>query len=131
MDNQLASDRVLAKIDRLQPTGIICCGMAEKRSQMTVESQATRGEKILPTTVDLDRLMTQLAVTAISHDAGDFVCNHLYYTVLQYLRDRQWPLPCLFVHIPLLNEQNLAPILVDFMTICQELEGRESPLVNR
>lgn len=122
VENQLASDRVLAAIETLQPTGIICCGMAEKRSQLTLESQATRGKDILPTTVNLDKLVAKLAVTAISNDAGDFVCNYLYYSVLEYLNRQNLPIPCLFVHVPPIDSDNLAPILADFTIVCQELE---------
>ena len=121
VENQLASDRVLAEIETLQPTAIICCGMAEKRSQLTVESQASRGKGILPTTANLEKLVTKLAVTAISDDAGDFVCNHLYYSVLEYLNRRNLSTPCLFVHVPLLDAENLAPTIADFMAICLQL----------
>ncbi|MDY6936817.1 MAG: peptidase C15 [Cyanobacteriota bacterium] len=122
VDNKLATDRTIAAIEQLQPTGILCCGMAEKRSRLTLESQATRGEEILPTTVDLDTLLPKLAVTEISHDAGDFVCNHLYYTLLEYLHDRNSNIPCLFVHVPLLDANNLAPIVDDFTIVCREIE---------
>ena len=122
VENQLATDRVLAAIETRQPTGIICCGMAEKRSQLTVESQATRGKDTLPTTVNLEKLVAKLTVTAISDDAGDFVCNYLYYSVLEYLHRRNLSTPCLFVHVPLFDAGNLAPIIADFTVICQELE---------
>lgn len=36
-----ASDLAIAKITQLQPDVVICCGMAESRSQLTVEAAAT------------------------------------------------------------------------------------------
>ena len=58
VDIELARNRVLEKIAQLQPDKIICCGMAESRQSLTVESQANRicidgEENILPTQVDL------------------------------------------------------------------------------
>src|SRR5271163_727295 len=36
----------------------------------------------------------------VSRSAGGFVCNHLYFGALQYLRDEGWATPALFVHLP-------------------------------
>jgi pyroglutamyl-peptidase len=36
----------------------------------------------------------------VSRNAGGFVCNHLYFGALQYLRDKGNPTPAVFVHLP-------------------------------
>lgn len=122
VDFQLASQDVIAKLDGLQPDLVICCGMAERRSRLTVESNGNRQAHVLQTTVDVDRLVEGLAITDVSHDAGAFVCNDLYYSVLQHISDRHLACQCLFVHVPLLNEMNLMPIVKDFLTIVQLLQ---------
>ncbi len=121
VDVQLASDRVIAKIAEINPDAIICCGMAESRTNLTVESTATCGDVELKSTINLEELLMGLSLTQISHDAGKFVCEGLYYSVLQYLSDRQLQIPCIFVHIPLLNANNLTNIIADFNLIIQKL----------
>ena len=59
--------------------------------------------------------------TYISHDAGNFVCNQLYYSVLQHIQAKPQLHQCLFIHVPLLNENNLATIGQDFAAIVQKL----------
>jgi pyroglutamyl-peptidase len=42
VDIELASKSVISKIAELQPDIIICCGMAESRSQLTIEAKQAR-----------------------------------------------------------------------------------------
>jgi pyroglutamyl-peptidase len=74
VDIDRASKLVIDRIDRIEPDLVICCGMAERRQQLTIESCATFGDKIRHTSVNLDTLVSQLTKTTISHDAGKFVC---------------------------------------------------------
>ncbi|MFB2938438.1 peptidase C15 [Aerosakkonemataceae cyanobacterium BLCC-F154] len=126
VDIHQASDLVLAHINQLNPDLIISCGMAEKRSILTIESQARRENDLIKTWVNLPQLTTGLKVTDISHDAGKFVCEGLYYSLLKHLRDRDLQTPCIFVHVPLLSSQNLLDIKSDFSEIINRLLIRES-----
>ncbi len=121
VDITLASHRVLSQIQQLQPNGIICCGMAEKRNQLTVESNATFAAFSIKTSVNLEQLISGLSVTKISNDAGKFVCEGLYYNVLKHLRDRSLNVPCIFVHVPVLTHDNSSKIIADFTSIIQRL----------
>ncbi|GET41187.1 pyroglutamyl-peptidase I family protein [Microseira wollei] len=121
VDVSLASHRVLNHIQELQPHGIICCGMAEKRRQLTVESNATFAASSIKTSVNLERLVAGLSATNISHNAGKFVCEGLYYYVLKHLRDRSLTVPCIFLHVPLLTHDNSPKIIADFALIIQRL----------
>ena len=124
-----ASSLVIAKIRELQPDVIICCGMAEKNIKLTIESQATFQANTLKTTVDLENLLSDLTDTVISNDAGKFVCEGLYYSVLNELQSRQIASRsinnnnsrCVFVHVPLLTPDNLPVIVEDFRLILQKL----------
>lgn len=122
VDRQIALDRVIHMLEQLQPAGILCCGMAEIRTQMQVEVQAVCGDRVLQTPVNVADVVARLQVTGMSNDAGRFVCNDLYYGILDYIRHRQLPIASLFVHIPLLTPENSPKILSDFLTICQSLE---------
>ncbi|MBO1054767.1 MAG: peptidase C15 [Dolichospermum sp. DET73] len=143
VDVQLASSLVIAKINELQPDYIICCGMAASRSQLSVEvlasststlpvestnsadilPQESRNspENILQTRVDLEKLLVGTAAVEISYDCGKFVCEGLYYSVLDYLHQSQLSIKCIFVHVPIFNPENLPKIIADFILIMNNL----------
>ena len=88
--------------------------MAEGRSQLNVESRAVRDGHVLRTGLDLEKLTRGLPMTEISHDAGTFVCNALYYSMLQHLQSLAGEHHCLFVHVPVVTEENRAALVSDF-----------------
>jgi pyroglutamyl-peptidase len=121
VDVQLASSRVIAKIKQLQPDYVICCGMAQSRTLLSVEAVAERSETVLQTSVNLAELVVGTAAVEISYDCGKFVCEGLYYSVLDYFQQSQLSIPCIFVHVPVLNQENLNSILTDFVLIINKL----------
>ncbi|WP_017654698.1 hypothetical protein [Fortiea contorta] len=121
VDVELASERVIAKIKELQPDYIICCGMAAKRTQLSLEACASWGESFLHTQVDLAQLVWGARAIEISYDCGKFVCEGLYYSVLDYLGQSQLKADCIFVHVPVLHQENLMDILKDFLLIINKL----------
>ncbi|UZQ55098.1 peptidase C15 [Trichothermofontia sichuanensis B231] len=152
VDFELAPAQVIAKIQAVQPKMVVCCGMAEDREQLHIETQAISENGILHTTIDCTALIADLQLTVLSQDAGRFVCNHLYYQVLHYLRTFPSPLPpvsapqtiapdqavqstqgtnfpvpgtrhCIFVHVPVLIPNNQDQIVSDFLTILHRLQS--------
>lgn len=119
----LAPQQVIAEMDALQPDFVICCGMAESRQDLTLESNGKHQEDVLWTAIDLDRLLEKLVTPKVSHDAGTFVCNHLYYAVLKHIQSQQSSCQCLFIHVPILSETNHPSILKDFLVILQRLSS--------
>ncbi len=117
VDVEKASKQVIATIDKIKPDAIICCGMAEGRKMLTVESNARWKGDCLSTTVNLPQLIAGLSHTAISDDAGQFVCEGLYYHVLNYINQSSLSSSCIFVHIPILTETNQGLILKDMELI--------------
>ena len=122
VDFQLAPEKVLSVVEILQPDLIVCCGMAEKRSRLTVEANGKHQGEILYTSIPLKPLVEQTQSTTISHNTGRFVCNYLYYSVLKYIQLHQLKTQCLFVHVPPLNVENLDIIVRDFSTILKLLQ---------
>ena len=122
---EAASRKAIAFIQQIQPSAIICCGMAESRDRLSIESNARCRDSCLYTAVNLPQLVSCLSHTDISHDAGQFVCEGLYYQVLDYLRSGRFgaaraadlDIPCLFVHVPVLTTNNEEIIVRDFETI--------------
>ncbi len=121
VDIEHASNLAIAKIAELQPDIIICCGMAESRSQLSIEAKASDREIVLNTQVNLPQLIADVDGVEISYDAGKFVCEGLYYSILKYLQSSQLSSHCIFVHIPILNPENLTDVKNSFLTIVQRL----------
>lgn len=121
VDTELASQQVKSTIQAIQPPYVLCCGMAEKRSQLTLESHARWGDRQLYTDLNLSQLLNSLKNTQISHDAGKFVCEGLYFQVLSYFETLSLPKSCLFVHVPILTLSNQEEILQDFMQLIANL----------
>ncbi|QLE58772.1 peptidase C15 [Nostoc sp. TCL26-01] len=121
VDTKLASSLVMAKIEENYPDHIICCGMAASRKKLSVEVCASRGESLLHTTIDVAQLLIGATATEISNDCGKFVCEGLYYSVLEYLGQNQLSTRCIFIHVPILNQENLMEILHDFLLIINNL----------
>ena len=126
VDTSIASGEVIKAIADHQSEVIICCGMAESYSHLTIESQAYFQGKTYQTSVDLEQLTGQLKDTKISDDAGKFVCEGLYFHVLEHLAKNQPKAQAIFVHVPLLTEKNKSTILADFLGIIDYFLARNS-----
>ena len=132
VDVQLASCRVIAKINDIQADYIIYCAMAASRSQLSIEllvcstsilplESINSSENILRTTVDMEKLLVSTAAVEVSYDCGKFVCEGVYYSILDYLPQFQPSIKCIFVYVPMLNEENLIRIVADFVLIINNL----------
>ena len=123
VDSEKAPEIVISRIEKFQPDIIICCGMAEKREILTIESQANSGSEMIRTSVDLSKLLVGLDGTEISQDAGKFVCEDLYYSVLKYLYEGSLKSKCIFVHVPILKAVNRDVVVGDFLKILSKISS--------
>jgi len=121
VDVERASAAVIATIKAIDPDIAIACGMAESRTLLSLERRARWDEHTLTTTVDVDGLLAYLSNAVVSEDAGQFVCEGLYYRLLSYLGERT---PCLFVHVPVLAVENRPSIVSDFCALMRALCAR-------
>lgn len=83
----------------------------------SIELNAKYESQVIKTTFDVEQLLAGLSITEISHDGGWFVCNRLYYLILKYICDMNGKQQCLFVHVPILNQENLEQVVTDFLLI--------------
>ncbi|MCL2923462.1 MAG: peptidase C15 [Trichodesmium sp. MAG_R04] len=123
VDSKIAPEIVISQIEKIHPDIIICCGMAEKREILTIESQANSGSKVMKTSVDLSNLLLGLDGIEISNDGGKFVCEDLYYSVLKYLYESGLKSKCIFVHVPIFTEVNRDIITENFLKILSKIYG--------
>jgi pyroglutamyl-peptidase len=121
VDFQQAPETAIAALNHYKPEVIVCCGMAENRTLLSLESTARFEQEHLTTGIDLNQVLKGTIATEISHDAGNFVCNHLYYSLLKYIQENSLKSHCLFVHVPILCESNFDQIVQDFCTVLENL----------
>ena len=76
----------------------------------------------MKTAINLADLIVGLNRTEISNDAGKFVCEELYYSVLKYIEVNGLKSQCIFIHVPVLTEDNRDVIVEDFMKILSSLD---------
>jgi pyroglutamyl-peptidase len=127
------SELVLA-IETLRPEALLMTGQAARRGVVCVErfahnldaAAAPDNDGVLRRGIRIARdapdwLKAAAPVTAIvggikevgiparvSTNAGGFVCNHLYFGALDYLRRERRAIPAIFVHLPAAPEQTPA-----------------------
>lgn len=138
---ELAHKQVEEEIMRSRPSIVICCGMAESRSVLSIEKQATHYplkptahlekmkddcKPVLQTNIDVHSLIADTLLSEVSEDAGSYVCNHLYYQTLALSRKLAWEIVVLFVHVPVLNSRNTHALIEDFSAIIERLSVRIS-----
>lgn len=121
-------------IEKYQPDVVICIGQAGGRTQITPERIAINiddaripdnkqnqpvdelivsgGPAAYWTALPIKRMVHEMRKTgipaAVSNTAGTFVCNHLFYGVMNYLEQRTPQIRGGFIHIPYLPEQTTA-----------------------
>lgn len=128
VDISQASEIVIKKIEDINPDVIICCGMAESRTFLTVESNACHNNQQLYTKINLQKLISHLEYTKISHDAGKFVCEGLYYRVLKEIDCNYPQKTAIFLHIPILNEINTSIILKNLQSMIKIFQSSNKEL---
>ena len=122
VETAAATEMVLAAIKTHNPKAILCCGMAASRPDLSLEPQAiSEARERLANPLDLNAFIKGLFNTSVSDDAGDFVCNAVYYNLLNHLKATNDPTPCLFVHVPLLTDDNRAQVQTDFEKMLQNI----------
>ncbi len=117
----LAPTLVIGELQRRRPRAVICCGMAENRTRLSIEQQAVDIRSTLQTSVDVQALLKETTHSEVSYDAGRYVCNHLYYQVLSAISASDLDTVAIFVHVPVLNAQNMPAMLSDFLKIASAL----------
>ena len=122
---------LIREIEALRPAALLMTGQAARRGIVCVERfahnlddatapdnagvlrRALRISRAAPDWLEatapvgtIVRGMKAAGIPArISRNAGAFVCNHLYFGALLYLREKRLAIPALFVHLPATPEQ--------------------------
>lgn len=129
----LGARKVMEEAGKFRPDVILLTGQAGSRSYVSVEAMgrnirnasipdnsgnmpvnekiAPGGDEAVATGVDAEAVVEEIRKHGISSrlstDAGSFVCNDVYYSVLKYLRSTGADI--LFVHLPYVYDEKLHP----------------------
>jgi len=124
VDFEESPRRAIAHFNSIQPDGIVCMGMAETRDRLNLERQAVWEEQVMQSRLPLETWLEGLRMTDVSDDAGQFVCNRTYHALLHHVQQRHPEKFALFIHVPVLTEDNRAAILQDIQVIMNRLRDR-------
>ena len=148
-----SSKLLIESIHNIEPDVVILVGQAGGRKEISIERIAiniddsnipdNRGIKpidnqisifgesayfsTLPIKKILDSLKKEFIPAGISNSAGTYVCNHLMYSVLHELKDRNLDhVQAGFIHVPYIpeqiyNKQNLFSLDLDIITKALEI----------
>jgi pyroglutamyl-peptidase len=126
-----AGARVEALIAGNSPDAVVCLGVAQRRSAISLERVARNRDSatqpdnagairdnapIVPdgaetyfSTLPLERFQVALAAQGVpvefSDDAGAYVCNHVFYRARYALERAAQTIPCGFIHVPGLGDE--------------------------
>jgi len=62
-------------------------------------------ESTWPTDLIIERLTKKSIPAYVSYDAGTYVCNHVFYTTMHYIAEKQAKMVCGLIHLPCLPEE--------------------------
>jgi pyroglutamyl-peptidase len=131
VDRLLGPEKLLLAVDTVQPQAVLCLGEASTRAVLSIERLAVnllnftipdnQGVKVedepvvpgrpaayfatLPVRKAFQAVRAAQVPVEISLSAGSYLCNQVFYTLLNYLSRRGMDIPAGFVHLPRLPEQ--------------------------
>ncbi len=142
-----SADIAISEYDRLGPSAVIMLGQAGGRSSITPEKTARNlmdcekpdnagriadhlriienGPETLNSTLPIGKIVDALTTRGIccevSEDAGAFVCNSLFYSMLRHSGGE---VPTGFIHVPYIKEQGHADEpFMEISDICTAVEA--------
>jgi pyroglutamyl-peptidase len=150
VDYDLAARELRRLIRQTRPNALLLLGLASGRTRISLEAVALnvdhhedrgklgrwrrpirrRGPIALEARLPLDRIFRRLRAArvraTVSHHAGTFVCNHVFYEGLAAFRG-----PCGFVHVPPFKAMSRPRQIRAIRTILLALGGSSSPAATR
>lgn len=105
---------------------IILFGQKPKVNSIYLECQACINGNKLITDHNNDRLAEMLTESGfsikISNNAGNYLCNHIYFNGLKYIQDNNLNTKMIFIHIPSVNKiENIDDLAHVFSTYIDQL----------
>lgn len=103
-DFSLCADQLVSAVSNQLPDTILSFGQKPHSNRLYIETQAKSDREILKTSYDISMIEESLASNKIkyklSNDAGNYLCNHIYFTGLKYIKTNGLKTKMLFIHTP-------------------------------
>ncbi|WPC25274.1 pyroglutamyl-peptidase I [Brachyspira hyodysenteriae] len=135
-------EKLFDSLENIKPDIVICVGQAGGRYEISLERVAINiddakikdnegnqpideiifndGENAYFSTLPIKRIKEELnkisIPSAISNTAGTFVCNHIMYSLLYYIKKNNLNIKGGFIHVPYITEQILDKPNTPYMT---------------
>jgi len=123
----ISYNKTLEAIERYDPCAVVSIGLAPKSSLIRLEKLAVnlrwnegfpfirfiqkRSPLLLATDVNLQEISADMKKenisSRVSYFAGFYLCNYLFYRLLDYKEKNDPELKVVFIHVPPLDEMNL------------------------
>lgn len=132
VDTRKAPPLLVRKIESIKPDVVLCLGQASRRAVISIERVALNlldfekpdnaGRKLKDRPIahdgpaayfstlpvrELHRALTRAGIPAeLSRDAGGYLCNQLFFTLLHHLAQHRPDTRGGFIHLPMLPQQS-------------------------
>ena len=121
---------IIELLDRIKPDKVILTGVSETDAKIKIEQIAKNncnstipdnigfiprkskielnGSQIYESTFQFEEIRQRFVEHSIpfslSNDAGNYLCNFIYYKVLHHIKRNDLPIDCVFLHIPFFSD---------------------------
>ncbi len=125
-----AGERIRALVNEAAPDAVVCLGVAQNRAEITPERFALNvndapipdnegklatGSPITPggpaayrTTLPVEAMVAAISALGLpakaSNHAGAYVCNHVFYCLMDELARLERAIPAGFIHVPMASD---------------------------
>ena len=114
VDHAAAREDLWAFLEKYQPSACLCMGLApwdefrlEEQARQPAQFAALPGEAQYAGSWDWEPLAAKLQQLHVPHrrsrDAGQYVCESTYWSLLDFARRRGFPLRAGFLHVPAIS----------------------------
>ena len=115
VDYHAARDQLLHLLESYQPTTCLCTGLAagnkfrlERIARKPAQFEDMKGPPLLTGQWDWDKVLQSFQAKNLpvyfSEDAGQYVCESTYWTLLDFRDHNEFPNKAAFLHVPPLSE---------------------------
>ena len=96
--------QIIEAIDTYKPDRILSFGQKPHSNRLYIETSARRDDTVLHSNWDVSALEVSLKAKQIkyklSDDAGNYLCNHVFYTGLDFIKQQSLDTKMIFIHVP-------------------------------
>ena len=98
-----SSKQLIDAIDKTHPSQIISFGQKPNSNCLTIETVARKDDAI-KTDFDIKEITEILEKNSVEYvlsgNAGNYLCNHIYYEGLNYIKENGLQTKMIFIHLP-------------------------------